>query len=233
MILNIFIAGDSTAAQKTPDVFPETGWGQKFTNYVKSDVKIYNQAMNGRSTKSFIDENRLNEIDDALCEGDYLFIQFGHNDQKKEDVTRYTSPFDTYASNLMLFADVAKKNGAYPVFLTSVTRRDYLPNQQLNPNTLGDYPSAVCKVANDNQIPLLDIFKESQLYFNRLSPEDTKNYYLHGDKNEFLNYPDGIEDNTHFQEAGADIVAKLVASEILKSNLALKNSIIVEKLTLF
>lgn len=217
----IHIAGDSTAANKKIEARPETGWGEKLADFFTSDVTIMNHAVNGRSTKSFIEEGRLNDIEKILHPGDYLFIQFGHNDQKKEDPSRYTDPDSTYLFNLHQFLEVAQKKQAQLVCLTSVTRRDFDLTGRLKENTLGLYPERMRQFAANHQLPLLDLFAATQRYFNALGPEVSKGYYMNLAENTFENYPNGKKDDTHFQEKGAIAVAKLVADEIKQAKLDL------------
>src|SRR3954468_76164 len=123
--VTIFMAGDSTMAIKQPDKRPETGWGEMFGQHFKDGaVKIDNRAMNGRSTKTFISEGRWQAIVDALQKGDYVFIQFGHNDESKEKGERYTPPAD-YRNNLIRFITDVKAKDGNPVLLTPVMRRKF------------------------------------------------------------------------------------------------------------
>ncbi|KAF1300578.1 MULTISPECIES: rhamnogalacturonan acetylesterase [Enterococcus] len=220
----IFIAGDSTAAQKIPEKRPETGWGEKLGDFFTSEITIKNHAQNGRSTKSFLAEGRLKTIEKEIQTGDYLLIQFGHNDQK-EDPTRGTNPFDTYQKNLQLFADVTRKKRATPIFLTSITRRMYLPNGTLDPLTLGDYPEAMKQLALEQRILLLDLFTKSQESLRQKKQDETKKLYLHGTPGEFSTYPEGVQDNTHLNEAGAEWIAQLVVDELQKTDCPLKESL--------
>lgn len=217
----IHIAGDSTAANKKAEARPETGWGEKLADFFTSDVTIKNHAVNGRSTKSFIEEGRLDDIEKELQPGDYLFVQFGHNDQKKDDSNRYTDPDSTYLFNLRQFLEVAQKKQAQLVCLTSVTRRDFDLTGRLKENTLGLYPERMRQFAANHQLPLLDLFAATQQYFNDLGPEASKTYYMNLAEGEFANYPNGKKDDTHFQEKGARAVAKLVVEAIQQAELDL------------
>lgn len=209
----IFIAGDSTAAIKQSNKRPETGWGEKLALYI-SNFEIVNKAKNGRSTKSFINEGLLAEIDNEIEANDYLFIQFGHNDQKKDE-DRGTQPYGDYQENLAIFVESAQKVNAIPILLTSITRRAYLNHSnQLDPNTLGDYPEAMRKFAKKNNILLLDMFKRTQEFFQLFSVEETKKFFMHLLPGQNQNYPNGISDDTHLNNYGATIVAKLVAEEL-------------------
>lgn len=227
----IYLAGDSTAAIKLASKRPETGWGEYFQEFIDpQEFNIDNRAMNGRSTKSFINEGRLSAIDQVIKPNDYLFIQFGHNDQKITDSERGTQPFGDYQTNLKKFITVAKDHQATPVLLTSLTRRKYLPDQSaIDTQAIGEYPLAMQQVAADCQVILLDINQISRDYFNHLTPEKTRQYFMNFDANQYANYPQGSTDNTHLRPAGAKLVAGMVAQAVCKSSLPLKSSIIKNK----
>lgn len=213
----IFIAGDSTAAKKETDKRPEAGWGEYLETYLAPGYHVNNHAMNGRSTKSFIEEGRLEALDKALKPGDFLFIQFGHNDQKVTE-DRGTQPDGEYQSYLAQYVDVATKHDAQAVLLTSVTRRDFHEGQ-LNQDTLGAYPQAMSEFAKEQQLPLLDMYQITQDLYQNLGYEETKALHLQLAPGEHLNYPEGVTDNTHFNEAGAKQIAQLVAKAIKDARL--------------
>jgi len=121
--VRIFWAADSTVQTNDITTYPQTGIGQVFSLYTRDGVVVSNHAKNGRSTKSFMDEGRLDVIDGQISEGDFLFIQFGHNDEKNEDPTRYTEPYSTFMENLKAYIDVARKHKANPVLITPLKRR--------------------------------------------------------------------------------------------------------------
>ena len=127
----IFWAADSTVQTNDYTTYPQTGIGQVFPLFVKPEYQVCNHAKNGRSTKSFMDEGRLKAIEEKIGAGDFLFIQFGHNDEKKEDPTRYTEPFSTYMENLETFIRVAKDHSAYPVLITPLERRCFMDEKHL------------------------------------------------------------------------------------------------------
>src|SRR6186997_493982 len=123
--VTIFLAGNSTCAAKEPDKRPETGWGEMLGQHFKDGkVRIENRAMNGRSTKSFISEGRWQAIIDEVKKGDYVFVQFGHNDESKDKGERYTPPED-YRKNLVRFISEVRSKGGFPVLLTPVMRRRF------------------------------------------------------------------------------------------------------------
>ena len=202
----LYIAGDSTAAQKYADAAPETGWGMALPFFLKNWV-VANHAQNGRSSKSFIDEGRLKAILSVIQPGDLLVIQFGHNDEKSEDPTRYTEPWSTYQDYLRMYISGARTRGARPVLATSVERRKFDSSGTARP-THGDYPAAMKALAQQERVPLLDIQALSIALWQRLGVEETKKYF---------NWTPTEQDNTHFNPPGAIAVARLVARELLRT----------------
>ncbi|MFD1905377.1 rhamnogalacturonan acetylesterase [Paenibacillus rhizoplanae] len=154
----IYIAGDSTAAQKGGGEWPMAGWGEYLQQYVSRKVRIENRAINGRSTRSFLAEGRLADMERDFLPGDFLLIQFGHNDQKLEDPLRYTEPHTDYRENLKVFIDSARSRGSFPVLLTSVSRRRFTTDGEPDPQAVGLYPQVMREVAGETGTPLLDIF---------------------------------------------------------------------------
>ncbi len=218
MSFKLFIAGDSTAALKGAAEKPMTGWGEYLQDYFGSAVEIDNRAVNGRSTKSFLAEGRLAHIEKDLQAGDYLFIQFGHNDGKREDPARYADHDTEYKDNLRRFVDAARRAGAAPVLLTSVSRRRFLADGTLDPDAVGPYPAALRQVAADTGTPLLDIFAASQQLFRALGDPGSRHLVMHLPAEAHPNYPEGVQDDTHFSDVGARQVARLVAQAIRQSD---------------
>lgn len=219
----IFIAGDSTAAVKLPEKRPETGWGEAFVQYLNRHAVLDNRAINGRSTKSFIKQGHLTSIESSIKPGDYLIIQFGHNDQKTEDPERGTRPYGDYQEYLLEYVETARRNQAHPVLFTPVTRRKFDGTNTIDELSVGDFPEAMKQFAEKNQVPLLDIHKATRNFFNSMGQDESALYFMHLAPGESPNYPDGLEDNTHFNEKGAEAVAHLIAEEIKKSDLPLKD----------
>jgi lysophospholipase L1-like esterase len=220
--ITIYIAGDSTAASKLPEKRPETGWGEAFQAYFKENVRIENRAINGRSTKSFINEGHLATIEKSIQPGDYFIIQFGHNEQKIEDPERGTLPYDDYQDNLRQFIQVAYQKNAYPLLLTSVTRRKF-EDDKIDGKSVGEYPQAMIHFAEKYHVPVLDIHSITTEFLGKIGNEESKKYYLHLPPGQSVNYPEGIIDNTHFNEEGAKKVAQLIIQAIQQSDLPLKN----------
>nr|WP_240929896.1 rhamnogalacturonan acetylesterase [Streptomyces coryli] len=204
----VYLAGDSTAAQKYVDAAPETGWGMALPFFLHRDLAVANHAVNGRSSKSFYDEGRLDPILAAIRPGDLLLIQFAHNDEKAEDPARYTEPWSTYQDYLRRYVDGARGRGAVPVLATPVERRRFDTAGQAA-ETHGEYPAAMRALAAAEGVPLLDVQARSLALWQRLGPEATKAYF---------DWTPEEQDNTHFSPRGAIAVARLVAVELLRTD---------------
>ena len=219
--ITIFLAGDSTMAPKQPDKRPETGWGEMLGQLFKEGtVKIDNRAMNGRSTKTFISEGRWQAIIDDLKPGNYVFIQFGHNDESKDKGERYTPPAD-YRRNLIRFVHEVRTKNGNPVLLTPVVRRKFDTNGNFV-DTHGEYPDIVRDVAKEQNVPLIDMHRKSEAMIKNLGVEDSRKLFLQLKPGENPNYPNGIEDNTHFNPFGAEVMAKLAVEGIRDSKIKLR-----------
>ena len=208
----VFLAGDSTMANKPLDL-PERGWGMALGALMKAEVKVDNHAVNGRSTKSFIDEGRWEKITQALQPGDFVIIQFGHNDEKKEDPKRYTDPATSFRDNLRRFIRETRARGASPILATPVARRKFDAQGKLQP-THGDYPAAVRAVAQEEKVPLLEMETATSAWLQAEGPETSKKFFMWIEPGTHPKIPDGRKDDTHFVEAGANQVAQLAAKEI-------------------
>lgn len=210
----IYLAGDSTLAQKTSDKRPETGWGEYLeSQFDNSKIRIDNHAQNGRSTKSFIDEGRWQAIIDRLRKGDYVFIEFGHNDEKTEDPKRYAAARTDYRNNLIKFVTEVSGKNAFPVLLTPVVRRRFNEKGEFF-DTHGEYPAVVREVAAEYKVPLIDMQRKSEALVRSLGVEDSRKLFLILKPREHPNYPNGLDDNTHFSAFGAAQMARLAADGI-------------------
>lgn len=223
----IFLIGDSTMSEKVnPDQNPERGWGQLLPEFFL-ELRIENHAVNGRSTKSFITEQRWEKVYNSLKEGDYVFIQFGHNDQKYKDPKRFTNPFTQYRANLIHFVEQTRSKGANPVLFTSVVRRNFNEYGALV-DTHGSYPLVVHWVAETLTVPLVDL----QLYSEQLElaygVEGSKKLHLHFKKGTHPYYKEEKVDNTHYSVEGARAVAHLVAKDLYRQNI-LREYLLLEK----
>ncbi len=214
--VHIFLTGDSTMAEKAADKRPETGWGEMLEARFKPGmVKVENRAANGRSTKSFIDEGRWQKIIGDLRTGDWVFIQFGHNDEKKDSPERYVSP-DNYRKNLIRFIYEVKAKGGHPLLLTPVVRRRFDEDGKFY-DTHGEYPGVVRMVSHEYKVRLIDLHKLSETMVTSFGAEGSKKFFLHLKPGKSENYPKGVEDDTHFSHYGAFVIAGIVAGEIRSS----------------
>lgn len=217
--ITVYLIGDSTCADKPLDDNPERGWGQVFYNFFNSDIVIENHAVNGRSTKSFRAEGRWQKIVDQLKPGNFVFIQFGHNDSKLADTSRYSEANTDYKKNLIRYIEESRSKNALPVLLTPVNRRKFDGNG-LFIDQHGDYPKVVREVAKEYNVPLIDVHQKSLELFTKLGVEGTKKLFLISVKpNTFKFLPNGKDDNTHFTREGAVEVAKLVVEGIKEAKL--------------
>ena len=218
--ITVWIAGDSTAAQKLPTKRPETGWGEMFGQYFRPDeVQIANRALNGRSTRTFISEGHWQAIVDSLHAGDYVFIEFGHNDESKDKGDRYTPP-DEFKHNLERMVADVRAHQALPVLLTPVRRRKFNAQGELE-DTHGDYPGYTISVAKELGVPLIDMHSLSAEVLSSYGADSSAKLFLQVEKGENPNYPDGVHDNTHFRPLGAELMARLAVDGVRQLHLEL------------
>ncbi len=222
--IKIFMAGDSTMANKEVKAYPETGWGMPFSYFFDSTVTVDNRAKNGRSTRTFISEGLWQKLIDDVHEDDYVFIQFGHNDEVKEKTDRYTPPED-YKTNLAKFITETRNKKANPVLLTPVTRRQFDSTGHIK-ETHQIYSGLVREIAKQYNIPLIDIDEKSKALLQQFGADNSKWLFMQLEPAENPNYPDGRNDNTHFNELGARLIAQLVLKEIKELKLELAERIV-------
>ena len=215
--------GDSTMSVKQVKAYPETGWGMPFVNFFDSTVTVDNRAQNGRSTKTFLAEKRWQPVADSMQPGDYVFIQFGHNDEVSTKAS-YTTEAE-FKTNLTRYITDTKNKKAIPVLLTPVARRKFDAAGKVE-GTHDVYSAIVRQVAKENNVAFIDLDKKSQALLQQWGVEKSKylfNYLVPG---EHPNYPEGKEDNTHFSELGARTMAELVLAEIKNLHLELADRIV-------
>ncbi|MDE3252957.1 MAG: rhamnogalacturonan acetylesterase, partial [Bacteroidota bacterium] len=218
--ITVFMIGDSTMADKPLAGNPERGWGQLFPQFFTNQVVIRNYAVNGRSTKSFIREGRWDSVMKLLQKEDYVFIQFGHNDEKIEDTNRYAAPHTLYRTNLIRFVNDALSKGAHPILVTPVMRRKF--DEQGNfVDQHGDYPDVVRAIASEMKIPLIDLHRSSEKLITGQGVEGSKKLFLWIDPKHFAAAPNGRKDDTHFSSYGAAEMASLVCRELKEKRLPL------------
>lgn len=218
----VYLIGDSTMANKEVRAYPETGWGMPFTHFFDSTIVVDNRAKNGRSTRTFIDEGLWQPVVDHLKEGDYVFIQFGHNDEV-ETKRSYTTK-EQFTANLEKYVTETRAKKALPVLLTPVARRRFDSTGKVV-GTHDVYAELVRSVARQHHAPLIDLDKKSQELLQQMGVEASKYLFNHLQPGEHPNYPAGKVDDTHFSEMGARLVAQLVLKEMKALQLPLNDHI--------
>ena len=214
-ITHIFYASDSTVAQKSYKAYPETGIGQMLPLFLSPDVKVENHAINGRSTKSFMDQGRLKRIDDEIRKGDFLFIQFGHNDEKSQDPSRYTDAFTSFKANLKTYIKVARKHKAVPVLISPIERRGFDENGILV-FSHGNYVRAMKDVAEEENVAFIDMTYITGMAIEAAGQEESRQWYMNFDAGVWENFPEGKADNTHLTFTGAKLYAEMLSEELRK-----------------
>lgn len=231
--VKIFMIGDSTMANK--DISNgklERGWGMMLKNFFSDDVIIDNHALNGRSSKSFITEGHWQKVLDQIKLGDYVFIQFGHNDEKK-DTARHTDPGTTFDANLHKFVNETRQRGGVPVLFNSVVRRTFTDSKtavedddkrdntskglvegKVLVDTHGDYLISPKNVAEKEKVAFIDANKITHDLEQGLGIEGSKKLHMWYEPGEIPSLPDGRQDNTHYNIFGAYVVAGLLADAV-------------------
>ena len=231
----IFIIGDSTAADKqNPQTNPERGWGMVLQGCFDRHVMVSNHAVNGRSSKSFISEGRWQKVLQQLKPGDYVVIQFGHNDEKL-DTARHTEPGSTFDDNLRRFARETLQRGAHPILMNAVVRRNFFQatdgtaedealrntkyeDEQVNSDTLidthGAYLLSPRRVAEELGVVFVDANRITHDLEQGLGVEGSRRLHMWFRPGEVASIPNGRHDNTHYNVYGAHVVANLLADAI-------------------
>jgi len=203
--ITIFTIGDSTMANKTtPSDHPsERGWGMMLPEFFKQTVTVQNHAKNGRSSKSFRTEGLWTKVQEQIKPGDYVFIQFGHNDQKT-DTLRHTDPETTYKANLARYITETRERGGIPVLFTSIVRRTFNTDGSLR-DTHGAYIDAIRQVAAEKNVICIDLNAATKTLVQNMGDEPSKTLYM---------WVDDRKDDTHLNEKGAHKVAQMVVDSV-------------------
>ena len=218
----VYMIGDSTMANKPIEPpNPERGWGQLLPKFFKNPDMVSNHAVNGRSSKSFLDEGRWQVVLDALQPNDWVVIQFGHNDEKRKDPTRYTDPGGSFRDNLRRFVDEAREKQANPLLATCVVRRKWDETGKQLVDTHGDYPDATRAVADEEKVPLLEMHDLTRQLELAHGQEGSKRLHLWIAPAVYESMPEGARDDTHYSAYGAERVAALAVQEMLRLQLPL------------
>ena len=224
--VKVYLVGDSTMSQKEVSAYPETGWGMPFAYFFDSTVVIDNRAQNGRSSRTFLEENRWKAILDSVQAGDYVFIQFGHNDEVQTKKS-YT-PEAQFQVNLIKYVTEARAKKALPILITPVSRRNFDSTGTLK-SSHDAYSAVVRSVAKAQAVPCIDLDLESQDLYRKMGPEHSRLLFNQLLAEEHPNYPEGKMDNTHFNELGARKIAEIVLRNIKLLKLDLAHRIVKPK----
>lgn len=212
----IFWAGDSTVQTNDYTTYPQCGIGQVFPLFLKEGYRVENHAKNGRSTKSFIEEGRLQAIQERMGKGDFLFIQFGHNDEKREDPARYTEPFSAFVENLECFIRTAREREAYPVLITPLERRRFDEAGELEPSLHGDYVAGMKLAAERCRVPVVDLYSRSREALSQAGEQESRKWYMFFAEGTYKKHPEMSQDNTHLRYEGAVLYGSFIAEELRK-----------------
>ena len=216
----IYMIGDSTMANKKLDGGnPERGWGHVLPGFFSEEVRIDNHAKNGRSTKSFIDEGRWAKVVEKIHPGDYVFIQFGHNDEKLDE-KRHTDPGSTFDDNLRRFINETRENGGIPVLFNSIVRRNFVDG--VLTDTHGAYREVPQQIAEEMGVTFIDLNTLTHKWVSSLGDEASRQYFMWVEPMTLACCPDGKQDNTHLNIQGAKMVARMAVDELAQKIPALQ-----------
>jgi lysophospholipase L1-like esterase len=208
--LSVYLASDSTCQSYGEGQFPQAGWGQFIGNYFNGNLNVFNHAIGGRSSKTFVTEGRLDIILSEMQEGDYLLIQMGHNDSTVSKPERYTKPHTTYKVYLKMYVDGARERKGIPVLITPVARLHQQDGRFVN--DFPDYCNAMKELALAENVPLIDLMDRSLECYASVGYEYASSF--------FMVSVNGT-DCTHFTEKGAKQIAELVAQGVKDLNLGI------------
>lgn len=220
-VTTLFLAGNSTVVNQEHE--PWASWGQMIPYYFDQKIAVANHAESGLALSSFLSSNRLDKILAVAKPGDYLFIEFGHNDQKEKG--EKAGAYNGYSERMRYFVEQFRAIGGYPVIVTSTARRSFDNAGNLN-YTLGDYPAAARKVAQELAVPLIDLNTMTREFYVALGVEKSKQALVHYPANTFPDQGQPLADNTHFNTYGAGQIAKMILKGIIESNLPIRKNII-------
>ena len=221
--VTLHLIGDSTCAPKEENRRPETGWGEKFEQFFDSTIEVCNYARNGRSTRTFIEEGRWDSVTTTMKTGDYVFIQFAHNDEVPTKKS-YTTP-ENFKANLKRFIIETRVKEATPILLTPVCRRRFDEEDNFF-DTHGKYSALVRQAAEETSASFIDMHTISMSILVQYGKEESTKLFLHCAEGECPNYPKGIIDDTHFSDLGATVMAESLAKAIAGSELPLGGRVI-------
>jgi lysophospholipase L1-like esterase len=218
--VHVWLIGDSTMATKPESLNPESGWGVELGRFFKDKVIVHNHAASGRSTRSFVNEKRWQKVLDSIHRGDYVVIQFGHNDEKS-DTLLHTDPFTTYKEYLKKFVDETRLKKAIPIICSSIVRRHFDGEGRLK-NSHGDYPKASYEAARETKTLFINMEAKSRKLVTELGPEKSKALFTFCSPVECPKRPKGVQDSTHLNHYGAGLVASLFVEGLKEQKIKLR-----------
>lgn len=221
----MFIIGDSTAAAYPAERAPLTGWAQVLPQYFDAALlRVEDRARSGRSSKSFLEEGAWAAVLEEVQAGDYVLIQFGHNDSKVEDPKRHTDPRGSYLKYLRRYIDETRAKGATPLLVTPINRNTW--TEGAFRDTHGDYPPAMRELAEEVEVPLVDMHRLTREFLERVGPAEAAGLFMNLAPGQWPHYAAGQEDNTHLQEKGAHAIAKLFVAEVRRMGLPFAHAVL-------
>ncbi|MCU0462717.1 MAG: rhamnogalacturonan acetylesterase [Bacteroidales bacterium] len=219
--VTVFLAGNSTVVDQDDD--PWASWGQMFPRFLKKGVAVSNHAESGLSLGSFISSNRFRKVLSMMKPGDFLFIEFGHNDMKEKGPG--DGAFKSYSERLRLMVTEFRKKGGIPVIVSPANRRSFDDDGKIT-NSLLDYPEAGKQVAKELYVPFIDLNGMTKTLYETLGPEKSQKLFVIYPANTFPDQKEALNDNTHFNSNGAYELAKCIIEGIKDNNLAIKKYLI-------
>ena len=213
----VYLAGDSTVVDQ--DKEPWAAWGQMLPVFFNDKISIANEAESGETIRSFVGEKRLENIESTWKKGDFLLVQFAHNDQKLGP--GYVPPQTEYKDLLRRYIRDARSAGVMPILVTSMNRRSFDDQGRIT-QTLGEYPQAMRDVAAEEHVALIDLNAISKTLFEAIGPQETLHAFVHFPANTFPDQPEELKDDTHFTSWGAYLLAQGVVQSIRDQHLPLE-----------
>jgi lysophospholipase L1-like esterase len=210
-VKTVFLAGNSTMVDQADD--PYAAWGQMIPAFFNEQIAVANYAESGESASSFISERRLEKVLSLMQKGDYLFIEFGHNDQKQKGAQ--FGAFTSFKRNLKVFITETRKKGGIPVLVTPANRRNFDSLGKIK-NTLEDYPEAIRQLAKEDSVTLIDLHTMTKILYEAWGDPLSKKAFVIYPANTFPNQPKALDDNTHFNPFGAYQIARCIAKGIVE-----------------
>lgn len=220
--VTLHLVGDSTMSDKPNLAYPERGWGQLLPEFLLPQLKVTNHAANGRSTRRFLNEGRWQLLLSELAKGDYVLVQFGHNDSKVSDPERFADADTDYQSFLKQFIAQVQAKGATPMLASSICRRNFASDGTLK-RDLANYANAAAKVATETKVSFFDLQQLSCDFWQQLGPANSQPYFIQVPAGLYQKFPEGKVDNTHLTLQGASRIAQFFVQELKRQQHPLAN----------